>query len=309
MQALIDVIVPVFLVVAAGYVAVWRGLFSASDVDGLMKFTQNFAIPCLLFAALARLDLAESFRPALLGAFYAGAIGGFVLGFLGARLLFRRPLEDSIAIGFCGLFSNTVLLGLPIMERAFGPDSLSGNFAIISVHAPICYAIGILSMELVRARGDSLAAVPGRMARAMFRNALVIGIALGFTVNLTGISLPGPLWDAIDLMVRAALPAALFGLGGVLVRYRPEGDLRVVAMICGLSLVLHPAVTYGLGVAFGLDAAAMRSAVVTAAMAPGLNTFLFASLYGVALRVAATGVLAATALSVGTIWLWLQVLP
>jgi predicted permease len=45
----------------------------------------------------------------------------------------------------------------------------------------------------------------------------------------------------MDLMVRAALPAALFGLGGVLYRYRPEGDMRTI-LICAVSLGLHPAI-------------------------------------------------------------------
>jgi predicted permease len=310
MQALIDVILPVFLVIGAGYLATRAGFFPASAVDGLMKFAQNFAVPCLLFAGLARLDLGANFRLELLAAFYTGALSCFVLGLLGARLLFGRGWEDSVAIGFGALFSNTVLLGLPIMERAFGPDALAGNYAIIAIHAPTCYAVGILAMELVRARDDGgMRDVPARMVKSMFRNALVIGIALGFAVNLGNVPLPQPFWDAVDLMVRAALPAAIFGLGGVLARYRPEGDMRVVALVCVLSLVLHPAITYALGRAFGLSTDALRSAVVTAAMAPGLNSFLFASAYGVALRVAATGVLVATALCLGTTWLWLQILP
>jgi len=308
MQALIEVILPVFLVLAAGYVAVWTGYLSEQVVDGLMKFAQNFAVPCLLFAALARLDLGDNFKPPLLVAFYVGALSGFLIGFLGARLVFQRPLADSVAIGFGGLFSNSVLLGLPITERAFGADALDANYAIIAMHAPFCYAVGIFAMELVRARGAGLRAVPGRIFKAMFRNALVIGLALGFIVNITNAPLPTPFWDAVDLIVMAALPTAIFGLGGVLVRYRPEGDLRVVAMVCGLSLVVHPALTFGLAQAFDLSQAATRSAVMTAAMAPGLNTFLFASQYGVAMRVAATTVLVATLLSVITIWVWLQIL-
>lgn len=80
-----------------------------------------------------------------------------------------------------------------------------------------------------------------------------------------------PVWDAVDMMVRAALPAALFGLGGVLLRYRPEGDRATILMVCAASLLIHPAVTWALGRLFGLDDAAMRSAVMTGAMAPGVN--------------------------------------
>lgn len=309
MSALLEVILPVFLLIGFGYAAVWRGLFPDAAVDGLMTFTQGFAIPCLLFRAISTLDLGQSFELPLLASFYAGALAGFLTGLFGARLLFRRTWDDAVAIGFACLFSNSVLLGLPIMERAYGPDALQGNYAIIALHAPFCYLVGMTVMEVVRARGAPARALPGKVLRAMFSNALIVGIALGFAVNLTGLPLPGTVMDAIDMMVRAALPAALFGLGGVLYRYRPEGDLRAILFVCAVSLVLHPAVVWGMGTAFGLDRDAFRSAVVTGAMAPGVNTYVFANMYGAARRVAASGVLLGTALSVLTVWVWLALLP
>ena len=44
-------------------------------------------------------------------------------------------------------------------------------------------------------------------------------------------------------------------------------------------------------------------------MAPGINAYVFANMYGRARRVAASSVLIATALSIGTVWLWLSALP
>ena len=309
MQALVDVILPVFFVIGFGYFAVWKGLFSASGVDGLMVFTQTFAIPCLLFKAIATLDLTSNFQPGLLASFYIAAITCFALGTLGARLLFKRSARDAIAIGFVCLFSNTVLLGLPIMERAYGVDALAANFAIIAFHAPFCYLIGVSAMEVAEAGSMGFAATAKRVLRAMFSNALVIGIALGFFVNTTGLGLPGVVWDAIDLMVLAAIPAALFGLGGVLHRYRPEGDVRTIIMVCVISLAIHPTLVYALAHLFQLTDAQLRSAVVLAAMAPGANTYIFSNIYGAARRVAASSVLFGTAASVITVWIWLLILP
>jgi hypothetical protein len=309
MQALIDVILPVFLVIGFGGFAVLRGWFADSAVEGLMKFTQNFAIPCLLFRAVSTLDLGQNFDWRLLLSFYTGATVGFAAGLFGARLLFGRPWEDCVAIGFIGLFSNSVLLGLPITERAYGPEALGPNYAIVAMHSPFCYILGLTVMEIVRNRGAGLVRTAGSILRSMVRNALLIGIALGIAVNLTGMPLPGVLTDAIDLMVRAALPAALFGLGGILVRYRPEGDLRVIAYACAVSLILHPAVVWMAGTGLGLQTGQFRSAVLTAAMAPGVNTYIFANMYGAARRVAASSVLIGTAVSILTVWLWLAVLP
>ncbi|RVV97230.1 AEC family transporter [Mesobaculum littorinae] len=309
MQALIEVILPVFLVIGFGYVAVWRRLFDDSAVAGLMRFTQNFAIPCLLFRAISTLDLGQEFAPNLLASFYAGAAAGFVAGLVGGRFLFHRSWEDAVAFGFCGMFSNSALLGLPIAERAFGTDALRYNYAIIAIHSPVCYGVGVTVMEMVRNRGGRLRDTARRIVGSMLHNALVIGIGLGFVVNLSGLDMPGIVTDAIDLMVRAAIPAALFGLGGVLYRYRPEGDLRAILWVCLCSLIVHPMVTYGLGRAFGLGVDPMRAAVITAAMAPGVNTYIFANLYGTARRVAASGVLVGTGASILSVWLWLTILP
>lgn len=311
MNALLDVILPVFLILGAGYFAAWRKIVDEAAIDGVMKFAQNFAVPALLFRSMSKLDLAQSFDPALLLSFYIGALTAGALGYAGARLLFARPPADALAIAFVASFSNTLLLGLPITERAYGAEALAGNYAIISVHSPLLYAIGISLMEMVRSKGEGLAklALTRRVLKSILSQPLVIGILSGFAVNLSGLPLPGVVVSAVDMMVKAAIPAALFGLGGVLLRYRPEGDMKTIAFVSTLTLIVHPLITYGLGHAFGLTIDQMRSAVITAAMAPGVNAFLYANMYGVAKRVAASTVLLATAATILTAWGWLHILP
>lgn len=308
MSILLSVILPVFLVIGSGFAAAKRGAISEAGIDGLMRFAQGFAIPCLLFQALATLDLGRNFDLRLVGTFYAGSFTCFVIGMLAARHLFKRDWEDAVAIGFVALFSNSLLLGLPITERAFGPEATQANFAIIAVHSPFCYAVGITAMEIAKAKGQPVASIPLKVLRAMFSNALIVGILLGLLVNITGLPIPAVVDEALDLLIRAALPAALFGLGGVIARYRLEGDLPTILFTLSLSLVLHPAMAWGLGTLSGLTQDEFRSVVVTAAMAPGANAYLFASMYGRATRVAASCVLLGTALSILTASVWLSLL-
>ena len=308
MQVLLDVILPVFLVIGAGYLATRQGMFKPVHIEGIMKFTQGFAIPCLLFNALAKIDLNQGFDPALLTAFYAGAFICFLLGLFGARFLFGRDWEDSVAIGFACLFSNSILLGLPITERAYGPDALVANYAIVAMHSPFCYGVGITAMEIMRNRGKSGGALVVSVLKAMFSNALILGIGLGFLVNVSGVTLPQALDDALGLIIRAALPGALFALGGVLVQYKPEGDLLTIFYICALALIVHPALVWIFGSALSLPQDFFRSAVLTAAMAPGFNAYIFANMYGRAKRVAASSVLIATGATLFTAWMWLTLL-
>jgi predicted permease len=242
------VVLPVFLVIGAGYVAVRSGLFSSSAVDGLMVYTQSFAVPCLLFRGIVDLDLGAVFDGRLMLSFYAGAIVAFALGVLAARSIFHRRPGEAVAIGFGALFSNSVLLGLPIMERAYGTAALAPNFAIISVHAPFCYLVGITAMEVARADGSGIVATARAIARTVFRNALMLALALGFAVNLLGVPLGGPVESAVAMVANSALPAALFALGGVLTRYAFRASLAEAGTISALSLLLHPAIAYALAV-------------------------------------------------------------
>ncbi len=86
--------------------------------------------------------------------------------------------------------------------------------------------------------------------------------------------------------------------------------MKTIAMVCGLSVLVHPGIVWLLGTqVFDLTVNQLRSAVMTAAMAPGINAYLFADLYGRARRVNASAVLIGTATSIMTIWVWLHILP
>ncbi|NIZ14038.1 AEC family transporter [Phaeobacter sp. HF9A] len=305
---LITVVLPVFVVVGIGYTLTLRGMFQQVQIDGLMKFAQGVAIPFLLFRAMASIDLHAGFDLRLLFSFYTGAAICFAAGLMGSRFFFKRDWEDSIAIGFCCLFSNSVLLGLPITERAFGPDALIGNYAIIAFHSPFCYGLGITAMEITRNRGRGGLRTVTSVLNAMFHNNLILAIMAGFAVNLSGLTVPAPLDDALALLARAGLPAALFAMGGIMVQYRPEGDLRTIAMVCVIALLLHPAIVYGLGSALDVRQDLFRSGVLNAAMATGVNGYIFANMYGRAKRVAASSVLIATAACVVTVLFWLTLL-
>lgn len=312
MQALLDVILPVFLLIGAGYGATLSRIIPQQGIDGLMRYANAIALPCLLMLAISRLNLRTAYSADLLVSFYAGAFASFAIVMAAAVFWLRRPAPDAVAIGFAALFSNTLLLGLPITERAYGPGALTANYILISVHSPLLYTFGITLMEVVQARARGLH--PLRMAlhtlRGIATQPLLIGIAAGFAVNLGRITLPAPVRETLELIAGTAIPVALFGLGGVLWRYRPEGDVRAVALICAGSLAVHPALTWWLGTqVYHLNTSGVRSAVVTAAMAPGVNAYIFAHFYGVGQRVVATAVLSATVLTLFTAWGWLQILP
>jgi malonate transporter and related proteins len=304
----LNIVAPVFLVIGSGWLSMRMKLFNDSMVDGLMKFATQLAVPCLLFRAISTLDLSTAYNWNLMSAFYIGATVSFFSASLIMWKLFQRKPGESIAIGFAALFSNSVLLGLPISERAWGVENISPVYAIVSIHAPFCYLLGISCMELVRSDGRSLLETSKVVAKSMFRNSLMIGIGLGFLVNLTGIPLPGVLLSAVDILSKSALPVALFGLGAVLTRYKINQTLGEVGTISVFSLFIHPGITFMICYLLGVPDSISRMAVLVASMAPGINSYLFATMYERGQGVAASTVVLATSVSVISISIWVWVL-
>ena len=307
---LLNVVLPVFLVMAAGYAATKAGGFPSSAVDGLMKFSQHFAIPCLLFHAVRTLDVDAEFDWGLITSFYLGAFIVFVMGIWLSQALYNRRPGEAVAIGFAALFSNTVLLGLPITERAYGAEALGPSYAIVALNAPFCYGVGIAVMEYLRADGRGFLKTTRLVTVAILKNPLMIAIMLGALANALALAPPEPMQAAIDMMIAGALPAAVFGLGGILARYRLNANLGPLGMLVVLALVIHPAITWVLATqVFALPDGMVRSAVVLASMAPGVNAYIFASMYRRSEEVVSASVLACTVVSVGTVSFWLWLLP
>ena len=303
-----NIVAPVFIVVAAGYAAVRSRILADEPIDQLMKFAIQFAIPCLLFSATSTIDLAVAFNWRLLVSYYAAAICSFAIAYVVVRYGFKRRPGEAVGIAFGALFSNLVLLGLPISERAWGIDGMAPSFALVSVNAPICYLVGITTMELLRADGRSFVETSRIVVNAIFRNSMMIGITLGFLVNFSGLPLPGALLGAIDLLARASLPVALFALGGLLTRYQLSKSLGEAGVISTISLIVQPALVWLLAWFVQLPDATTRAIVLMAAAAPGLNAYLFAAMYNRGQDSAASSVLLSTLLSLFTITGWLILL-
>ncbi len=305
MIEILNIVLPVFLVIGLGYAVTKRGLFTETHIDGINKFAQGIAIPLLLFLGISEVDLSKLSWPLYLTYYGPGTVV-FALSTIGAILIFGKDKEDAIAIGFTALFGNTVLIGLPIMERAFGTESLQFNYALIAAHAPYCYLLGIVTMETASGTGANISQILRDIFKKIFSNVLMIAILFGLATNILGLTVSGAPREAMDLVVRAGLPAALFALGGVLARYRIKDTLSETIYVMVISLVLFPLLVWCTGLMFfEPNAQALKTAVITAALSCGVNGFIFASIYDRAKGVAATSIVLTTGISVVTISLWL----
>ncbi|WP_332701380.1 AEC family transporter [Devosia sp.] len=309
MLAILTVIAPVFALMALGYGAVRFRLYPAEGIKSLIAFVNNFATPCLLFYSLVTSDFSAAFNPAILGPFYLGALICFAIGIVIALKLFRNTPGEAVSVGFSGTFTNTVLIGLPIMSRAYGAEALPVTLSIIGVHGAILLTVGMVTMELMRRDGAPLGKTLVTAVRRVASNPLIWGIAAGMIGYFSGLKLIEPAEAFLVMMSSAVVPAALFGIGGALNEFKLSDNWKQALVASGIKLIVHPAIAYVLMIwvlRVPMDIA--RYGILLAAMPAGVNVYVFATYYNRSVSVAANTILIATIASAVTISGWLYIL-
>jgi malonate transporter len=309
MLDLLNVILPVFAIIGLGFLAVRFRLFPADGTKALVAFVNNFATPCLLCQAMLTSDFNSTFNPAVILPFYAGALFSLLCGALIARNGFKQRPGESVSSGFSAMFTNTVLVGIPVISRAYGPGALPTVFSIIAFHAPALITLGMLVMELVRRDGAPLGKTLITAGTRIVQNPLLWGVVVGAAGNRFGVKLPEPGTAFLTMMSAAVLPASLFGLGGALNEYKLSENWALASLMSLFKLMIHPTIAYVLMVPIlHVPIEYARYGILLAAMPAGINVYVFATYYDRAVNVAANVVLISTVASIATITFWLYVL-
>jgi predicted permease len=309
MLSIVNVIVPIFALMAFGYGAVRFRLFPQDGIKSLIAFVNNFATPCLLFYSIATSDLTSAFNPGIIGPYYFGALVCFAIGIVAALKIFGNTPGEAVAAGFSGMFTNTVLIGLPIVTRAYGPEALPVTLSIIGLHAALLLTVGMITMELMRREGEHLGRTLIKAVRRIGSNPLIWSIAAGMAAYFAGLRFVEPAAAFFTMMSAAVVPAALFGIGGALNQFRLSENWKQALVAALIKLIVHPGIAYVLMIwVFHVPMEIARYGILLSAMPAGINIYVFATTYNRGVGVAANTILIGTIGSAASILVWLYIL-
>jgi hypothetical protein len=264
---------PLFLLVLIGYaLSNWAG-WPKTASDALTRFVFSVAVPTLLFRMMADFSRLPTPRPTLLLAFFGSCFIVFVLGRLVAHFAFRLdPVAQSVfALG--GIFSNNVLLGVPIAKVTLGDDSIPSVSLVLVFNALILWTLVTVSVEWARHRAPTWSAL-GRTAKGVATNPIVASILAGTAFGFAGLALPVMVDQTLGLVGQAAVPLSLIALGMGLAEYGVREGWRQSAAICAFKLAVQPLVVFLLARALGLPSLETRVVVLLASLPVGANVYL-----------------------------------
>lgn len=267
MLEIFAITVPIFILIGLGFAAVQLSFFSKTDMRVLGSFVIYFALPAMLFKALSQRAFGEIMNLGYLAAYAIGsliALGGVMLA---ARRLRRRELQGMAVFGMGAALSNSAFIGLPVALQVLGPVASVGMALTMLVENILMLPLALALADGAGNHGGSRWSTLKMTFARLAKNPMLIAILTGFGFSLGGLSLPPPVFKAIDMLSLASAAIALFVIGGNLAGSAVQGMVRDVALIAAGKLILHPAAVLAAvllmpGVAPELQAAAVLFACV-----------------------------------------------
>ncbi|MFZ2100845.1 MAG: AEC family transporter [Oricola sp.] len=305
---------PIYITIAIGYIATRSGLFAASDMRILGRYVLFLALPALLFRALSQKPVTEIANPAYVAAYLGGTVTMVVVGYLVVRRILGRERAFAAVSAMGMSCPNSGFVGYPIMLLTF--PSFAGTILALNMFVENIFIIPLLLVMAERAKGSEghPLQVLGSALLRLATSPIVIGLAAGLLVSLSGIALPSVVTRSIDLFASSSAALSLFFIGGTLVGLPMSGMAgKIVPIVIG-KLFAHPAIMVAAVLAipylgFPPIESPLREAVVLSAAMPIFGIYpILTQKYGEE-GVSAVALLATTLFSFFTVSFLLWMLP
>ena len=306
MHAILNVVLPVFGLILAGYIAGRFRVLGQDSSEALNRFVYFFAMPAVLFLGMARVPVAQTANWPFLEAYFGALLIVVIVVIAVARVAFPGKAAEYALGAMSGIFSNTGYMGIPLFLTAFGPKGMLP--AVVStVVATVGVMGGVIAAIEIEAHGNAGALLAlKRAGRAVASNPLILAPVIGVAWSAARLPIPAPLGSFGDLLGAAAGPCALFAIG-LFLASRSIGALMggrkaiEISWLVGVKLVLQPLVTWALAFYLGLPPFWLAASVILAALPTGALTFVVATNYGIYIERTSAVILASTVASVLTL--------
>lgn len=269
----VELAAPLFVLVLAGYLLMRVCRWPSAMSENLSRFVFSVALPAMLFGMMSDLSRLPAVDTRLLLAFFGGCLIVFAIGRLLAWRLFALDGVGQSVFALGGIFSNNVLLGLPLAKVALGDAAVPSVALVLVFNALILWTLLTVSIEWAQHGSFSMRGF-AKTARGVLTNPIVAGILSGTLFGLSGLPLPPLVAVPLGMVGQAAAPLALLALGMGLAEHGVRDGWRISVAISIVKLIVQPLVVWLLARLIGLPAMETRVVVLLASLAVGANVYL-----------------------------------
>lgn len=301
MHTLISSVVPIFVIIAIGYVVRRLNIIKTQGVNALISYVYYVALPALIVHSLMILELNNSNIPNIL--FWNSVILLVnTMLCLAIVYIFRISNKDRAVFFLAATVGNSLYLGIPLTTSALGLKSGTTDYALI-VMIGVLYLVGGIFIALVV---NELFFVGhkdfGSIALRLAKNPLIIAIFAGLLLSF--IPLPEIASTAtikpLSMIAASASPVALFILGSYLYGHKIKQHLFMVSSAVAWKVIVVPLIAWGVLFLADINNPAYSASILYAGTPTAVTALMIAKVYGFNTRFVSAVIVFSTVLSLVT---------
>lgn len=285
---IINTILPIFLIVAAGYIAQKK---FRMDTRTFSRANIYLFIPAVLFMKIYEAKVSMAFVGQVVA--YIITVQAFML-LLGELLSRLNKYPRSKKKAFCNtlLFFNSGNYGLPLIDLVFKGSAIAAASQIFIM----------LTQNITTSTFGVFQASSGKSSyKQALKNVLIMPslyvLAVVVIVKVTGITMPEPILTPLRYLSEGFIGMALLTLGVQLAEVTAKINIKDVLLSSGIRLVLSPALGFLLILLLGVQGDLAKAMIIGVATPTAVNTAILAREFDNEPEYASQNVLVSTLLS------------
>jgi hypothetical protein len=279
MLAVFGALVPVFLLIALGYVLRQKLMTDEAGWVALEQLVYYVLFPALFIDTLAR---------APIGAVPIAAVGGALLLSVVAMSALCLALRPWLATrfnvdgpAFTSVFQGATrwqtFVALSVVGNLYGEIGIALASVAMVAMIPL---LNVLSVSVLAHYAAPQRPPWSQILLTIASNPLILACATGLAINLSGITLPQPVHDFADALGRSSLAIGLLVVGAGLHLESLQRPKPAALITVALKLVLMPLIAIALGHGFGVSGSNLAVVACCAAVPCASNSYVLARQMG-----------------------------
>ncbi len=279
MTATFTALLPVFMLIALGYVLHWRNIIPDEMWRGVELLGYWVFFPALLGDTLIRSDIANlpltGIAVTMIGTFLTMAFG---------LLLARQHVMSALAIegpAYSSVFQSATrwngFIALPVLANLYGSEGVALVAVIIGALVPIA---NIMAVYVVAQNAAGRELGWGETTYIVFRNPFIWATAIGLAINFAGIPIYQPVMDAMGMLGGAAIASGLLMVGAGLATQETIRPSAAVWTGTVLKLFGTPLIVLLWSLVTGVSGTAFVACVVCASVPTAMSAYVLARQMG-----------------------------
>ena len=271
-------ILPVFMLIAGGYLGKKFKIVDEVLLAGLEHLCFYFLFPALIIYTFAKAD----FKSLELSHFMLAIL--LNLGLFIVLGLIIRPFTKKHGLGgpqYSSLFQGVTrwhgFIALTIAGNLYGADGLVYLTIIMATYTPI---LNVVNVIVIGISTNSQSSSYKQLALKVVKNPIIIACLLGNMLNITPMELPAIAGNTLFLLGRGAMGLGLISLGGALVINHIHSSYRLISYSIIIKLLLMPLSMYVICIWLDVGGVALSVAIIAAAVPTAAGGFVLARKMG-----------------------------